>query len=256
MRNIFTTLILVLVLGCARTQEPPPEASHMNVPVDERAPDFFEPFLDKNPDDGDHRAAALVWYDRRERNAERLKHHTFEMIERRPFNLHVFFENHWLLYSDPEYRADIINRLERKASEPDARHGTYWNLALTCKTGAISPHDGTPDGKRKFLKWYGLSDETEIVAEPNDVLVAKTVEYFRKAISLAGKDTFRVGLYSKQLAEFLAKLGRTNEAIAVLETSLTHSKKHRARKDSRSLVENQNQELRNLIDEIKEGPTG
>jgi hypothetical protein len=83
---------VALLAACSKK---PPEdfASHMNVPFDHRVPEYFETYLAEHPDDGDHRAAALVYYDRRERNPERLKYHTFEMIERRPWNLNIYFEN-------------------------------------------------------------------------------------------------------------------------------------------------------------------
>ena len=256
MNRIIPVLMVPIAFLAACAKKPTEDiASHMDVPADHRVPEYFEPYLAEHPDDGDYRAAALVYYHRRERNPERLKHHTFEMINRRPWNLHVFFENHWLLYSDPTYRSNVIARLERKASEPDVRHGTFWNLALASKTGAVPPHEGTPDGRAKFLKYYGLPDDAPIPTSIDPTLVRKTEEYFRKAISLAEDDTFHVGLYSKQLAEFLAKLGRDSDAISVCESALAHSKRHRPDRGSRSLVENQNQELKDLIKKIKEGPT-
>jgi hypothetical protein len=258
MNKLIPVLIMQVALLAACSKKPPEDfASHMNVPFDHRVPEYFETYLAEHPDDGDHRAAALVYYDRRERNPERLKYHTFEMIERRPWNLNIYFENVWLLYSDPAYRSNVIVRLERKASEPNVKHGTFWNLALTCKTGVMPPHDGTPEGRAKFLKSYGLKDDAPIPTSTDPILVQKTEEYFRKAISLAKDDTFHVGLYSKQLAHFLVKLGRDSDAIAVCESALAHSKRHRPDKHLRSLVEDQTNELKNLknlIKKIKEGP--
>ncbi len=257
MDRIIAVLMAQIVLLAACAKKPPEDfASHLDVPPDHRVPGYFEPYLADHPDDGDYRAAALVYYHRRERDPDRLRHHTFEMIERRPWNLHIYFENHWLLYSDPAYRSNVVVRLERRASEPDVRHGTLWNLALTCMTGgALPPHDGTPEGRAKFLEYYGLPDDARIPTTIDPSLVKKTEDYLRKAISLAEDDTFHVALYSKRFAEFLAKLGRNSDAISVCESALAHSQRHRPDKDSRSLVENLNKELKALITMTKEGPT-
>lgn len=256
MNRIISILIAQVVLLSACTKKPSEDfASHMNVPSQHRVPEYFEPYLVEHPDDGDYRTAALVYYDRCERDPERLKHHTVEMIERRPWNLLVYFANDWLLYTDPTYRSNVIVRLERKASEPDVTHGTFWNLALVCKTGAVQPYDGTPEGRAKFLKYHGLADDARIPTDTDPVLVQKTEEYLRKAISLAKDDTFHVGLYTKQLARFLAKQGRYSDAISVCENALAHSNKHRPDREIRALVENQNRELMGLINIIKKRST-
>ena len=83
----------------------------------------------------------------------------------------------------------------------------------------------------------------------------ETESAYREAISLAGRDTFHVGLYSRRFAECLVELGRDEEAVAVCKSALVHSRKRRARKDRRAFVEQLSQELRELIRDIEESRT-
>ena len=67
--------------------------------MEEKHPDKFEPYLEKYPADEPRRTAALVWYNRREKNVDRLKYHTVEMVRYHPDNLHIYFENTSVVYS-------------------------------------------------------------------------------------------------------------------------------------------------------------
>ncbi len=71
---------------------------------EEKRPEHFEPYLSKHPDDEARRTAAVVWYQRRDRNAEKLKHHTLQLAGYHPGNTTIYFENVSAFYIDPPYR--------------------------------------------------------------------------------------------------------------------------------------------------------
>ena len=170
---------LSLLAGCSASQKVTKPASHSNVPEEERLPEFFEEYLKEHPDEGDHRVAALVWYNRRQRNPEKLKEHTFHLIEHHPSSMHIYFENHWLLFSDHTYRTNVISHLEKKIDEGLVSANTHWILGEVSRTGAIPPHDPTPEKREKFLKYFQISNDVVLVTSVNTNLFKKaTFRYF------------------------------------------------------------------------------
>jgi len=221
------------------------------------SPDIFLPYLEEHPEDEDHRVAALVWYFRRERDAEMLKKHTFEMIKYHPDNMYIHFENRWLFLSDSTYRSNAIAELEAKVAEGHQTPDIHWTLAEIYSTGAVPAHDGTPEGRAKCLKWYGLPDDAVLVTDVHPELVAKTLRHFGRAIELANdrRDPFHVGLYSQQAAKFLIKANEPAEALDVCRDALQRLRTLKAKRDETQMLQKLKIELKGMIGEIQGGPT-
>ena len=195
---------------------------YFSLSEDEKAPSSFEPFLEDNPEDRWRRVAALNWYSR-EGDIDRLKHHTARMIEHHPAEMMIRFANSTAFYQDREYLLRVVDQLEGRLAEGAREHGLYWNLAAICEKGATPPVNDDPQRRARFLRYYGLPDDTVLLREVDNGLAAKAVQYFRDAIDTAAGDDFYVVFYSEQLVGLLRALDRNAEAVQVCERALRHA---------------------------------
>ncbi len=189
----------------------------------EKHPDSFEPYLKKHPEDAGRRTAALFWYRRHAEGPDKLSHHTREMIKHHPSNMYIYFENVSSFYKDPEYMKEVIDLLEERVGTGPVEHGTYWNLANTCKQAAIPPVIRNPEAREKFLHYYDLPPDTELATEIDTGMADKSALYFQLAIKAPGEDDFHISFYSGQLAGLLTSLARFDEAAEVCEKALPHA---------------------------------
>ncbi|HJN16336.1 MAG TPA: hypothetical protein QGH10_12615 [Armatimonadota bacterium] len=173
------------------------------VPEEQRTPEFFEPYLLEHPGSEALRRQALVHYSLKERDEEKLKHHTLLMIEHSPGNNDIHYMNGRLFSEDPEYTDEVIRRLEaaNEASPGDAE--ILAVLAGVCEAGA------------REARWAPGRD-----ADRLEELTDKALSYYEGAVDAAGDDDFHMAFYSKQWADLLATNDRTEEAVDVCEAAI------------------------------------
>jgi tetratricopeptide (TPR) repeat protein len=148
---------------------------------------------------------------------EDLRTRTFQMIERDPSNTEIYFANTAEFLARPEYHAEVLRRLEERIKAKPSHHA-YWVLALMCERRALAPHFRTDDDRRRFLKYYELDSDAGLPKQTNETLVAKTIEYYKKAGELAASewwrfDSFSSNFYARQLVDFYSRLDRHPEAL-------------------------------------------
>lgn len=230
-RLIAVTACLALAVGLASIHQKPQRfttqptktdtnpVGWMSLPADEKQPDRFEPYLEKHPADFDRRTAALIWYSRRERHDERLKHHTFEMIKHHPESMHIYFANNALFFAEPEYREEVIASLERQLQRGHANADVYRNLALACKQGALPRTFKNESDRERFLRYYKLPDDIVLPSERNELLAEKALRYWRRAYDTAELES--QPLYAQQLVELLIEIDQHQKASETAEEILT-----------------------------------
>jgi len=148
---------------------------------------------------------------------EGLREQTFRAIERDPSDSEIYFANDAQFLARPEYHAEVLRRIEKRVTVKPS-HGAYWVLAQTCERRALGAHFRTEDEKRRFLKYYGLDSDAGFPKKNDEVLISKTIEYYKKAIELSKTgwwfvDTFYPTFYSRQLVDFYSRLNRHAEAL-------------------------------------------
>jgi tetratricopeptide (TPR) repeat protein len=147
---------------------------------------------------------------------EVLRDRTFKMIERDPSNAEIGFANTTAFFARPEYHAEVLRRLEERIKAKPS-HGAYWVLALVCEDRALAPHFRTEDDKRRFLKYYELDSDAGLPKQTDETLVAKTIQYYKKAVELAAADWWfgasSSNFYARQLVDFYSRIDRDAEAV-------------------------------------------
>lgn len=194
--------------------------SFLALPAGLRKPRCFEPYLVLLPNDVAHREAALVWYNRREPDDDKLKAHTFAMARRHPGNSHLYYENHRLFYLDPEYRQQLTDVLEAQIDQHPHDDKFFWVLAKICEHNAIPPKLDHRADREQWLHYYGLPPDYELPREIDYERAEKAVGYYRQAITAADGEEFYPAFYSRQLGELLMRLERYDEAVVAYETAL------------------------------------
>ena len=236
--TIWVVAVLLLCLGgfalvrcpiwlAANGEDPDDEMIRLSLYPEDKRPEKFEPFLKENPESEERRSYALRWYSRDERaekDFDKLKHHTREMIKYHPENMYIYIQNIVSFYRHPEYRLEVIQLLEEQVAAGQSQHGVYGNLAQACEQGAIPPPCDTPEKKAGFLRYYGLSENTQLPTEVDAGLADKAEQYFRAAITASTGADFRIAFYSRQLADLLVELDKLDEAVAVCERALPYVK--------------------------------
>jgi|GEM_PF-2329026 len=194
--------------------------SFLALPERQRKPQWFEPYLVLLPNDVAHREAALVWYNRREPDDDKLKAHTLEMARRHPGNMHLLYENVSLFYFDPEYRQQVTDVLEAHIEQrPDDRE-FFCVLAKICEHNAIPPKFDHRADRERWLQYFGLPPDYELPRQTDYERAEKAVGYYRQAITAADGQEFYPAFYSRQLGELLMRLERYDEAVVAYETAL------------------------------------
>ncbi|HET6453237.1 MAG TPA: hypothetical protein VFI02_02430 [Armatimonadota bacterium] len=188
---------------------------------DEGKPDKFEPYLEKHPEDEARRMAAMVWYSRRHEDPKRLKYHTLLMIKYHPSNDHIYYENSSAFFAGPAYRSEVIGSLEKQLERSHSEQELYWILAMTCEQGAIPPvSTGDPATRTRFLRYYGLPQNTVLPTKIDHALADKAIGYYKEAITVANGDRFYAPFYSRQLADLFLELDKPEEAVKTCKSSI------------------------------------
>jgi tetratricopeptide (TPR) repeat protein len=147
---------------------------------------------------------------------EVLRDRTFKMIERDPSNADIGFANTTQFFARPEYHAEVLRRLEERIKAKPS-HGAYWVLALVCEDRALAPHFRTEDDKRRFLEYYSLDSDVGLPKKTDETLVAKTIQYYKKAAEMAAADwwfgTSSSNFYARQLVDFYSRIDRHADAL-------------------------------------------
>ena len=191
----------------------------MSLSDEEKRPEHFEPYLNEHPDDEARRTAAVVWYQRRDRNAEKLKHHTLQLAEYHPGNTRIYFTNVSAFYIDPVYRREVCDRLERHVENGEAKASTFWMLGKMYGQAAIPPlDDKSPARRERFFRYFGLPADTPIPTETDNALAERAARNYRRAIQQS--DQFWGRMSAESLANLLIKLEKPEEAVAVCEAQL------------------------------------
>ncbi len=198
----------------------PQWSSFLALPERQRKPQWFEPYLVLLPNDVAHREAALVWYNRREPDDDKLKAHTLEMARRHPGNMHLYYETTCLFYLDPEYRQQVIDVLEAQIDQRSDDREFFWLLAKICEHNAIPPKFDDPADREQWLHYYGLPPDYELPRETDYERAEKAIGYYRQAIAAADGQEFYPAFYSRQLGDLLMRLERGDEAVVAYETAL------------------------------------
>ena len=228
----------------------------MNVPVEHRKPEYFEPYLEKNPADNDYRVYAVRYYNRHVPipTGDKLKKHALQLLKHHPDNHYAFVYTRGVLLSDEAYRSTVINLLEQKIDEGHTSASTYFLLAKVYATGAAPRQEG----REWVLKRHRLPDNAELVTTTNAVLVQKTIQNYSKGLSIARaeQDRSRTAYYPGRFARFLERLGRNAEALQVYEDAVRYLKtlKYVDEKEQRSL-ERDIASYENKIRSMKEART-
>lgn len=213
---VLTSAVLITVtmnaaIPAANNKYPEPNpVGWMFLPDTDKQPQGFEPYLEEHPHDFDRRAAALVWYSRREFDLERLKQHTFAMIAQHPESMHVYFANITPFYVEPPYRNEVIAQLEQQLEHGHANADVYSNLAQTCEQGALPHTFTTPETRQFFLHYFNLPEDTALPTEVDQILADKALKYYRLAIETAVAEM--KPLYAKQLVRLLSNLDNAETA--------------------------------------------
>ncbi len=177
---------------------------------EEMKPDHFEGYLETHPEDVGCREAAVVWYQRREKNTDKLQHHIFKLIEYHPSDMFIWSSGMSLAYSNSEFRETCINRMENSLSTIPKRYkgDLYFSLAMYCQAGAIPPHDNTKEGRELFLEGLELPNDAELVEAANDELILKTIQYFNASIDAAidKRDKLTTKSRTLMLYDFIGEL--------------------------------------------------
>jgi tetratricopeptide (TPR) repeat protein len=218
---ILLVVALLVLPGCEERDESGIRG-YMNLSAEEMRPESFEPYLAEHPEDNARRTAALIWYDRREPDPEKLRKHTFEMIRYHPTNYHICWENVTEFYKDQDYRHEVQRALEDQLEAGHTQHEVYWILAKICQRGAMPPVGDDPDAREWFFRYFGVPEDTVLVEEVDEALAEKAVDYYRSAIRGGGRDPMG-GLYVEGLSKLLIKLDRPEEAAKVCEEALPHA---------------------------------
>jgi tetratricopeptide (TPR) repeat protein len=180
----------------------------------------LEAYLTKHPEDESKREEALRTYSRYSVNLERLKYHTFQMINHHPSNNYIVWQNSTSFYMDRQFALDVVSRLEGQVTARNAVRDIYWMIADICARVAVPPTFDDAASREHFLSYYGLPKDTRFPSEADKALVEKSIRYYRLAIEAAANDSFHTALYSQQLGSLLDKLHRTDEAITVIKAVL------------------------------------
>lgn len=191
----------------------------MSLSDEEKRPEHFEPYLNEHPDDEARRTAAVVWYERRDRNAEKLKHHTLQLAAHHPGNTMIYFSNVSAFYTDPAYRREVCNRLEHHVENEEAKASTFWMLGKMYGQAAIPPlDDKSPARRERFFRYFGLPADTPIPTETDTALAERAASNYRRAIQQS--EQFWGRMSAESLANLLITLERPEEAIAICEAQL------------------------------------
>ncbi len=232
-RSILAFVVLMLGVGIvvavrARSSEQAAGSDSMtawmSLSDEEKRPEHFEPYLSKHPDDEARRTAAVVWYQRRDRNAEKLKHHTLQLAEYHPENTMIYFSNVSAFYIAPAYRREVCNRLEHHIENGEAKASTFWMLGKMYGQAAIPPlDDKSPARRERFFRYFGLPEDTPIPTETDTALAERAASNYRRAIQQS--DQFWGRMSAESLANLLITLEKPEEAVAVCEAQLSSVQK-------------------------------
>lgn len=149
---------------------------------------------------------------------KQLRESTFAMIAENPCNEEIVWLNCTALYVDHRYALELIKRLE-KAAAADENGSLYWSIAYICCQVAIPPTFKDSDEREDFLEYFGMPLSTKFENEDRK-LAEKGISYYRRAIAASNESVFETAIRSEQLARFLRKLGRTDDALDVMEDAL------------------------------------
>ncbi len=163
----------------------------------------------------------------REFDFEELRKHTLQMIERDPSNTEIYFANSAEFFARPEYHAEALRRMEERIKAKPSG-SAYWVLAEICQRRALSLTFRTEDEKRRFLQYFELDTDAGFPKHDDQTLIAKTIQYDKKAIELAkgawfGFDFGYANRYSRDLVEFYSRINRHAEALDLCQ-ALAHEK--------------------------------
>ena len=191
-RAIIAILLFILAVGItlavrARSSEQAAGSDSMtawmSLSDEEKRPEHFEPYLNEHPDEEARRTAAVVWYQRRDRNAEKLKHHTLQLAEHHPENTWIYFSNVTAFYIAPAYRREVCDRLERHVENGEAKASTFWMLGKMYGQAAVPPlDDKSPARRERFFRYFGLPADTPLPTEIDNALAERAAGCYRRAI--------------------------------------------------------------------------
>lgn len=217
----FVAISLPLPLGAGTSpQERPSPVSDVQSELEKRAADL-EAYLVKHPADEKKREEALWLYSGHEFfRLDRLKYHTFGMIEHHPGNNHIVWQNATAFYADREYALDVVSRLEDQAARGHGDREVYWLIAYIAGRAAIPPVFDDADERRSFMSYFRLPETATFPSAPDEALAEKSIRYYRLAIEAAHKDSFYAPFYATQLGGVLMRLNRFKDALAVYQSVL------------------------------------
>ena len=228
--NVRRVIIGVLVtaslagLGIARlvaSQTKGDEASWLMLSNKEQSPEGFVPYLKAHPSDMAHRQAALVWYERRKPDYQKLRENTFEMIKYHPNCLDIIWDNTSAFYAHPDYNAEVISRLRREETLGHKEHGFYFVMAKVTEQAAMPPLANSDVSRARFIQYFELPSNTVLRTTIDTPLANSAVDYYRKAVAAAGHENFYPAFYAEDLVSLLVDLKRYDEAVTVCEQHLS-----------------------------------
>lgn len=226
-RLILVVLIVAAAVGIAvavgafqsREQtKAAPGAAWLSLPEEEKHPDRFEPYLKAHPEDETRRAAAVVWYYRRDRNVEKLKHHTLLLAKHHPGNTDIFFSNAAVFYADPAYRIEVSSILEKHIEEGTAKASTYWMLGEMYERAAVPPKFDNEGARERFLRNYGLPQNAPLPDSLDVTKAGRAATYYRRAMEET--DEFWHQMAAESLVGLLVRLDKPKEAADICTTEL------------------------------------
>lgn len=188
---------------------------------------FLEAELKKKPGNEAILEHLIIYYSRRDKNQEKLRHYALEMAKFHPGNSAIYFNTATTFYIFPQFRDEVIDALEKQIPTHNKEAGLFWNLAQIYQRKAVPPFPKEASDKRKqgWFHWYGVPPETKIPTEIDCDLAAKAEEYYREAIRLSEGHDFYCSWYSGHLAGLLIAVGRKSEAILIYEKAIKNAKK-------------------------------
>ncbi len=195
-----------------------PATAWLSLPEEEKHPDRFELYLKTHPEDETRRSAAVVWYQRRERDVEKLKHHTLLLAEHHPGNMYIFFSSTSAFYADPAYRIEVSSILEKHVEDGTAEASTYWMLGEMYERAAMPPKFYDEGARQRFLRYYGLPENPPL-PDSLDVTTAETATtYYRRAMEET--DEFWHQAAARSLVGLLVRLDKPKEAADICKAKL------------------------------------
>lgn len=162
-----------------------PGMAWLSLPDEEKHPTRFEPFLKAHPRDETRRSAAVVWYQRKDPDLKKLKHHTLLLAEHHPGNMHILFSSVSAFYADPGYSAEVSTILERHVELESAEACTYWMLGEMCERAAIPPEFDDERARKRFLRSHGLPEDTPLSNSLDTAKAGTAATYYRRAMQKA-----------------------------------------------------------------------